>query len=77
MVNANILTLDYSLIMWFNILLFVYLGFVILTYYKNKKVNPTNIHFWNPYMQQYNIYNNLKTKFRLHGIENIKQNKTQ
>jgi len=60
--------------MWFNILLFIYLGFVILTYYYiNQKVNPNKYPFQNPYMQQYNIYGNLKTKFRLHGIENRKQ----
>jgi hypothetical protein len=58
-----------TLIMWFNILLFIYLGFVILTYYINQKVNPNKYPFQNPYMQQYNIYSNLKTKFKLHGIE--------
>jgi hypothetical protein len=76
-VNGNILTIDYSLIMWFNILLFIYTILLILTYYINKKVNPNKYPFRNPYMPQYNIYSNLKTKFRLHGIENIKQKKTQ
>ncbi len=71
MKNVNILTLFYSLILFFNILFSIYSRFVIIS---NKKVQKSktqqNVLFQNPYTHQYYIYNNLKTKLKPYGIEN-------
>jgi hypothetical protein len=44
MENAKLLSLVYSLVLWFNILLCKYLEYILLFNYKNQRVNPNKIH---------------------------------
>jgi hypothetical protein len=75
MVNVNILSLVYSLVLWFNILSCRFSKYVVLTNYKKSKDKSKQNSFPNPYLQQYNIYNNLKIDLDYIELKNQKNKK--
>jgi hypothetical protein len=75
MVNVNILTIFYSLIMYLNMLFSKHSKFVIITSHKNQRVKPNKNIFQNPYLHLCYICNHLKTIFQT--IWNWKQKQAQ
>jgi len=76
MVNINIFSLVYSLVLWFNILSCRFSEYLVLTNYKKSKDKSKQNSFSHPYIQQCNIYNNLKIDLDYMELKNQKQKQT-